>query len=232
MDSGKIVLVNYTGRITANNEAFETTVEKTAVDAGIFDERRQYKPMPVVVGSGEMLKPIEEALEKMKSGEEKKIKIAAAQAFGERKPEFIRVVPLAEFKKKNINPVPGMIISLNDMQGRVQSVSGGRVRVDFNHPLAGKELEYDIKIEKELRNNKEKIEAFFDKFFGAIPEKEKKLVIKESKVEVALDPKYSQNIAPLKKAFSELITKNAKGISSVKFVEEFAKEEPKKTKKK
>ena len=225
MENGKIVLVNYTGKITASNEIFETTDEKKAVEAGIFEEGRKYTAMPIVIGSGDMLKQVETALEKMKTGETKKITLQPEQAFGARKAELIKIVPLAEFKKRDVNPVPGLVIDLNNARGKVQAVSGGRVRVDFNSPLAGKEIEYEVKIEKELRNNNEKIEAFFEKFFGVLPEKERKLSIKEGKIEVALDAKYTQAVAPVKKVFSDTIMKNVKGITSVKFTEEFSAEE-------
>jgi len=224
MENGKIVLVNYTGKVVSNSEIFETTEEKKAVEGGIFQEGRKYMPLPIVTGNGEMLKPIEEAIDRMKSGETKKIVLKPSEAFGERKAEMIVVVPLAEFRRREINPVPGLVIDLNNQRGKVQSVSGGRVRVDFNHPLAGKDIEYEIKIEKELKSNREKIDAFFEKYFGMIPEKEKKLSIKENKVDVAIDAKYAEGIAPLKKAFSDAITKNIKAIESVKFTEEFTAE--------
>lgn len=222
-----MVLVNYTGRIVASNAIFETTEEKKAIEAGNFDSGRKYKPELIVVGSGEMLKPLEEALSQMNIGEEKKIVLKPEQAFGERNQKLIGIVPLKDFQQRKINPVPGLIVELNDRAGRVQSVSGGRVRVDFNHPLAGKEIEFELKIEKELKGQNEKIEGLFEKFFGAIPEKEKRLSIKEEKIEISIDSKYAQAIAPLKKAFSEIITKNVKGISSVKFTEEFRAEQPK-----
>ncbi|MDD5163333.1 MAG: peptidylprolyl isomerase [Candidatus ainarchaeum sp.] len=223
MENGKIVLVNYTGKITASNTVFETTEEKKAIEAGLFEEKKKYSALPIVVGDGEMLKGIDQALLEMKEGEEKKILLKPEQAFGERNPKLIGVVPLKEFQNRKVNPVPGMMLDLNDRVCRIQSVSGGRVRVDFNHPLAGKEIEYDIKIEKELKNQKEQIDAFFEKFFGAIPDNEKRLSIKENKIEIATDQKYSAAIGQIKKIFSDTITKNVKGIESVKFTEEFTK---------
>jgi len=227
MEAGKMVLVNFTGRVVASNAIFETTEEKKAIEAGAFDQNKKYKPELIVIGSGEMLKPIEEALGKMNIGEEKKIVLKPQEAFGERNQKLIGIVPLHDFQERKINPSPGLMIEMNDRVGKVQSVSGGRVRVDFNHPLAGKEVEFELKIEKELKGTEEKIQGLFEKFFGVIPESEKKLLIKEDRVEISLDPKYAQAVAPVKKAFSEIITKNVKGITSVKFTEEFKAEKPK-----
>ena len=227
MEAGKMVLVNFTGRVVASNAIFETTEEKKAIEAGAFDQNKKYKPELIVIGSGEMLKPIEEALGKMNIGEGKKIVLKPQEAFGERNQKLIGIVPLHDFQERKINPSPGLMIEMNDRVGKVQSVSGGRVRVDFNHPLAGKEVEFELKIEKELKGTEEKIQGLFEKFFGVIPESEKKLLIKEDRVEISLDPKYAQAVAPVKKAFSEIITKNVKGITSVKFTEEFKAEKPK-----
>ena len=214
-----MVLVNFTGRVVASNAIFETTEEKKAIEAGAFDQHKKYAPELIVVGSGEMLKPLEEALGKMNIGEGKKIVLKPQEAFGERNQKLIGIVPLHDFQERKINPSPGLMIEMNDRVGKVQSVSGGRVRVDFNHPLAGKEVEFELKIEKELKGTEEKIQGLFEKFFGVIPESEKKLLIKEDRVEISLDPKYAQAVAPVKKAFSEIITKNVKGITSVKFTE-------------
>ena len=222
-----MVLVNFTGRVVASNAIFETTEEKKAIEAGAFDQHKKYAPELIVVGSGEMLKPLEEALGKMNIGEGKKIVLKPQEAFGERNQKLIGIVPLHDFQERKINPSPGLMIEMNDRVGKVQSVSGGRVRVDFNHPLAGKEVEFELKIEKELKGTEEKIQGLFEKFFGVIPESEKKLLIKEDRVEISLDPKYAQAVAPVKKAFSEIITKNVKGITSVKFTEEFKAEKPK-----
>ncbi|MDP6670725.1 MAG: hypothetical protein QGI60_02825, partial [archaeon] len=141
------------------------------------------------------------------------------------------VIPLREFKKQKMQPVPGLIVEIDNRQGRVQSVSGGRVRVDFNHPLAGKDLEYEIKIEKEITGAKDQVNALFEKYFGVVPEKERSIKVKEKTVEIGLDAKYTAALAPIKKRFSDLVTKHIKGIDKVRFVEEFAKEKGKDEKK-
>ncbi|MDD5147860.1 MAG: peptidylprolyl isomerase [Candidatus ainarchaeum sp.] len=225
MEQGKIVLVNYTGKAVSSGSVFETTDEKKAIEAGLFQEKKKYGAVPIILGEGEMLKAIDSALLAMKEGEEKKLVLQPKDAFGERSQKLIGVVPLKEFQNRKINPVPGMVLDLNDRIARIQSVSGGRVRVDFNHPLAGKEIEYDLKIEKELKSQKEQIESLFEKYFGIIPDNEKKLSIKENKIEISIDAKYASATGQLKKMFSGIITKHVKGIESVKFSEEFTKAE-------
>ena len=232
MKEGSFVQVNYTGKIVASGEVFDTTVEKKAIDTGIFNEKTKYRPLTVIVGENELLKGLDLALKEMKVGEEKKVVLKPADAFGERNPKLVAVLPLREFKKQKMNPIPGLIVEVDGRRGKVQSVSGGRVRVDFNHPLAGKELEYELKVEKEIKGAKEKVEALFEKFFGMIPEKEKSVKVSGKVVEVGLNAKYAAEIGALKKRFSELITKHVQGIEKVRFVEEFSEKKEKTEEKK
>jgi len=165
MDKGGIAVVSFTGRETESGRVFDTTDEKTARESGIYRENAIFRPVPIILGKGELIKGLEEELEKMREGEHKTVKLQAEKAFGPRRKELVVVVPLQEFKNRNVQPFPGLVVELNDRYGRVQSVSGGRVRVDLNSDLAGKEVEYDIKVEKELKTGKEQVQALTEKFF-------------------------------------------------------------------
>jgi len=221
---GSIVAINYTGKVTTTNEVFESTIEKKAIDAGIFSEKQKYEPVVVVVGEGDVLRGLDKALLEMKVGEQRKLVLKPEEAWGSRNPENVAVVPLQQFRQRKITPVPGLVVELNGRQGKVQSVSGGRVRVDFNHPLAGKELEYELKIEREITKPREQVEALYNKYFYMVPKNERKLQIGKGEVEVTLSPRYSANLIPLKKLFSQIVTKHVKGFGKVRFIEEFAVE--------
>jgi FKBP-type peptidyl-prolyl cis-trans isomerase SlyD len=226
MQKGEIVLVNYTGKDTNTGKTIETTREETAKKEGIFNEKLIYKPMPIAVGKGEIIKGIDEALEQMKEGEERTLEVKPEKGFGERKSELVRVFPLMEFKKRNIQPFPGLIVDVDELRGRVQTVSGGRVRVDFNHELAGRTLEYKLKVEKIVKEKKEKIEVLFEKYFPFV--KDQKIELKEGIVEVSIPARFSAQSAALKPHYSEKILEVVEGIKKVKFVEEFeAKKEAK-----
>jgi len=225
---GSIVIISYTGKDLAADKIFDTTKEEEAKKEGIFQEEGYYKPFPVIIGKGEIIKGLEEAVEQMKEGEERIVKIPPEKAFGERKAEFVKLMPMQEFKSRNINPRPGLMIELNELRGRVQSVSGGRVRVDFNHEMAGREIEYKVKVEKILKEPKEKIQALFEKYFPFI--KEPKLEIKEKTIEAIIPSKEALKAAPMKEIFVRIIGENLEGIEKVRFVEEFATQEEKKKK--
>ena len=70
--------------------------------------------------------------------------------------------PLSVFNKQNINVVPGMQVNVDNLIGIVRVISGGRVITDFNPPLAGRDLSYDIIIRRVIGDKKEKILSLFD----------------------------------------------------------------------
>src|SRR3989344_6677056 len=62
--------------------------------------------------------------------------------------------------------MPGLQVNIDGMMGLVKTVSGGRTLVDFNHPLSGKELNYDIKIKRVVKDDKEKISSILKVSLG------------------------------------------------------------------
>jgi len=155
MEKGDIIKVSYTGWVEEN--LIETTDEAIAKKENVYNKEKPYKPTVIVVGEGQVLPGLDKGLEALKVGEKKKFHLGALDAFGERSFKFIQLVPLREFKKQKINPYPGMVLEIEGRPARIQSVSGGRVRVDFNHPLAGKEVDYELKVEAEAKTEDEKI---------------------------------------------------------------------------
>ncbi|MEM5778096.1 MAG: peptidylprolyl isomerase [Candidatus Aenigmatarchaeota archaeon] len=201
MQINDFIKLNYSGKLK------ETGIE--------FDKGEN---IPIVVGVNFTLKGIDTALLEMQVGEKKTIELKPEDAFGERDPKLIKLIPLSEFKKHNTNPYPGMFINADNMQGKVLSVSGGRVRVDFNHPLAGKVLIYDLEIKEKIENIEDKIKALVN-IYTRIDESKCKPIIKEKEVEIEVPPL----INPLfKKKISDDIIKIL-GFEKVKFVESFEK---------
>ncbi len=227
MQKGDIAVISYTARDKVTGKVFDSTVEEKAKQAGIFEEKTPYKPITVILGNKELLPALDKEIQKMKEGEEKKISLTPEKGFGERKSYLIKVLPMKEFIARNIRPVPGLTIEMNNMRGKVQSVSGGRIRVDFNHELAGKEVEYEVKVEKVVSERKEKLEALKEKFFFGTEAK-----IKEEKGE--LEVKFSLILPEprLKGAFVETIYSAFKDMKKIRFVEELEKKETENTEEK
>jgi FKBP-type peptidyl-prolyl cis-trans isomerase SlyD len=158
---GDFVKISYTGMLD-DGTVFDTTDEKLAKEKGIYNPRVIYNPVLLVVGRQHILKGLEEALIGMDKGEEKEVIIPPEKAFGQVNNNLINVIPLSYFEKQKLNPVPGMIVNVNDRDGMIKSVGAGRVIVDFNHPLAGKTLKYKIKVEEILDTVEKKVKALFE----------------------------------------------------------------------
>ena len=123
LKEGDIVRVDFTATDKERAEVFDTTNEKKAIEAGIFKKDFVYQPLTMIIGSNEVIPELEKAVQEMKVGETKQFTINSSAAFGERRIDLIKVVPLQEFKNRNVQPFPGLMVELNEMQGRVQSVT-------------------------------------------------------------------------------------------------------------
>jgi FKBP-type peptidyl-prolyl cis-trans isomerase SlyD len=155
IQKGDFIRLSFTGRL-ADGSVFDTTDEKVAKESGIYEEEKKYSPMTVIVGSGFLVEGLEEDLIGKKAGYKGKAEVEPARGFGDRSLDAIEIIPIKKFQGK---VEPGKMIEYEGRVGFIESVAGGRVKVDYNEPLAGKSLIYDYKIESVIRDSKEKIEA-------------------------------------------------------------------------
>jgi len=201
MQTNDFVKITYSGKIK------ETDME--------FDKGEN---VPIIVGVNFTLKGIDNALAEMNVGDKKTIELTPENAFGNRDAKLVKLVPLSEFKKHDTKPHPGMIINADNAQGRVLSVSGGRVSIDFNHPLAGKNLIYDLEIREKIESLEDKINALV-KIYTRIEEEKVKSLIKDKEVEIEIPPLIN---SVFKKKIADDMMKFL-GFEKVKFVESFEK---------
>ena len=157
--NGDFVRLNFTGKVKETDDVFDTTFEEVAKEADLFNEEKTYEPIPIVVGGNHLLPAIEEAIVGLKEGESKTLEVDADNAFGQRNPEMIQLIPMKEFKKQGMTPYPGMRITAEGTTGKILTVNGGRVRVDFNHELAGKDLVYDVEVVEIIEDDVEKVRS-------------------------------------------------------------------------
>src|SRR3989338_7233728 len=152
--------VEYTGRLKDDNSVFDTTDSETAKKSGLESENASYGPVIVCVGEGHLIKEIDRAIVGKEEGKEYKFEFPPEEAFGKKDSKLIQLIPTGKFRKNKIQPVPGLQINIDGLVGTVKTVSGGRTLVDFNHPLAGKEVLYSLKINKIVNDDREKLLAF------------------------------------------------------------------------
>jgi FKBP-type peptidyl-prolyl cis-trans isomerase 2 len=156
---GDFLEVEYSAWSGADNSLISTTDEKKAKEANIFEKDVHYGPVLVVLGSNRVIKGLDRSLREMAPNEQKRFTFKPDEAFGERIPDLVRVMPLAEFRKHDIDPYPGLKVNLDNATAIVKSVNSGRVIVDANHPYAGQEITYEIKVVKHLTSEKDKVKA-------------------------------------------------------------------------
>ncbi|MCI2414577.1 MAG: peptidylprolyl isomerase [Candidatus Aramenus sp.] len=162
--------IEYVAKIKDTNEVIDTTMEEEAKKANIYNPDKKYGPQLVILGEHRVIKGLEEALYNMNLNEEKVIEVPPEKAYGERDPSKVKILSLGEVKRQGINPYPNMLVRLQDGSlATVKSVSGGRVILDLNHPYAGKTIVYQVKVVKQLTDEKEKINALMERWFGSNP---------------------------------------------------------------
>ncbi|MFH0832122.1 MAG: peptidylprolyl isomerase [Candidatus Aenigmatarchaeota archaeon] len=215
MENGDFIKIWYIGRLE-NGEIFDLTDEETAKESGIYNPKIKYKHVPIIIGAKFVIPGLETALLGMTLGEKKTIIIEPKDAFGNRDPKLVRVVPKSTFK--DMEPKQGMVIDFSGIKGRIQSVSAGRVMVDFNNPLAGKKLSYEIEITERIDKPEQQVGAIFE-FLG----------VENTEISISGDTVEVKNVKlprELKERISSLIIEHVKSdakIEKVCFIETYSK---------
>jgi peptidylprolyl isomerase len=132
--TGDTVRVHYTGHLD---------------DGNVFDSSEGGEPLAFTVGSGEVIPGFDHAVLGLSPGESKKVTIPAEEAYGARRDELVVQVPRERFPD-DFEPEAGMRLNL-DQNGQVvpvtiADVSDSAVVIDGNHPLAGENLTFDLKL--------------------------------------------------------------------------------------
>ena len=133
--AGDTVKVHYTGRLG---------------DGSVFDSSTERGPLELTVGQGQVIPKFEQALTEMEPGDERTVTIPAADAYGPRRPELLIDVDREQLPP-NIQPTPGQHLQVRREDGEtavvtVADVSEARVTLDANHPLAGEDLTFDLRL--------------------------------------------------------------------------------------
>lgn len=152
--------LEYTGTIKEDNIIFDTTDEQLAKDNSLFNETMSYGPVVICLGESQVLKGLEEELVGKETEKEYTIELSSEKAFGKKDPKLIQLIPTSKFSKQKIRPMPGLQLNIDGLLGVIKTVSGGRTLVDFNHPLAGKDVIYKVKINKIVTGDLEKVKAY------------------------------------------------------------------------
>lgn len=229
---GDFVRLEFTGKVKETDDVFDTTSQEVAEEAGIFVENKEYGAIPIVVGGNHLLKAIDDAVIGLEAGESTHVSVDPENGFGKRDSNLIQLIPMKEFKKQGMNPAPGMKITSDNATGKVLTVSGGRVKVDFNHDLAGKNLEYDVSVSEIIEDDEEKVKSMIQLHYSYPNMNLNKTEVKIDGDTISIkldeitrfDQKSYMDITFARFRISKDIWDNM-GYEKVQFVDEFEKKE-------
>ncbi len=133
--NGDTVKVHYTGQLE---------------DGSVFDSSVQREPLEFTLGQGQLIPGFEKAVIGLKVGESTTANIPSAEAYGEPNPQMIIEVEKSQLPA-DLEPEVGVQLQLNQPDGQVipvqiTKVEGENVTIDANHPLAGKDLTFNIEL--------------------------------------------------------------------------------------
>jgi peptidylprolyl isomerase len=119
-------------------------------DGKVFDSSLDREPIDVELGAAQVIKGFEDALVGMEKGEKKKITLPPDQGYGHYDPALLIEIPNTNIPE-NVTPKVGMKLSLRDNKGQsalvtVKEIGNESIKLDANHPLAGKTLVFDIEL--------------------------------------------------------------------------------------
>jgi len=189
------VQIEYEGR--SNGKLFDTSNAELAKKEGLNGE---FTPLELCIGRNYVVKGLDESLIGKKEGDEFEVEISPEKGYGNWESQRVKVFSLKDLIANKINPIPGLYINMGGVIGMVRSVTSGRVRMDFNHPLAGKTLDYKVRITKIINDAKEKINILLnarlriknpeitqegEKYIIAVKEKLPEQLIKAAEKEMA-----------------------------------------------
>ncbi len=149
VEKGYFVQLHYTG---------------TFKDGETFDSSKGKEPLEVLAGQGMLIKGFDNALVGMTEGEEKEIDIKADDAYGQPNDELVKTIPKKDMGD-DLKPEVGMTIGIRAPTGQVfpatiKEIKDEDIIIDANHPLAGKDLHFKLKVIATRKPSEEDMKKF------------------------------------------------------------------------
>ncbi len=238
LKKGDIIHLDYEAWLMDGNELFDTTKEKLAKDNEIYDEKVNYKPIPIIVGAEKVVKGLDDHLIKAQVGKKYTVEMDPKEGFGERDPKLIElhsrreILRLPEFKKGDKEPYVGMKIIMNNRIGWISAITAGRVRVDFNNRFAGRRLKYIYKVTDLAEKQENKVKAIIEMHNDKVEDFE--ITLKKNDVAIKLPDSCKYDLAWFQTKYRVVgDLREYANINNVQFIEEYVKkvEPPKDAKK-
>ncbi|MFB6114131.1 MAG: peptidylprolyl isomerase [Halodesulfurarchaeum sp.] len=163
VERGDFVRLEYTARTVEAGDLVDTTDRDVAEEENVETEGRDFSPRIVVLGEGHLFEPVEADIVGKSVGDGGSVVVPAVEAFGEYDEEEVRTVSAEKIPEDDRRP--GAHVDIDGEHGHVETIIGGRARVDFNHPLAGEDIEYDYEIVETVTDRVEQANGLLQMYF-------------------------------------------------------------------
>ncbi|MBU2562759.1 MAG: peptidylprolyl isomerase [Nanoarchaeota archaeon] len=187
--------IEFTGKIK-NGEIFDSNIkedlEKTNLNV-------TPKPFVFCLGEGMFIKGVDDFLIGKEIGKYN-IELSPENAFGKRESRLVQIMPTKVFNEQKINPFPGAMFNFDGRIAKVLTVSGGRVIVDFNNPLAGKEVIYNLNVLRKIEEVNKKIKALTEFLF----KKDFNFKLEEKKIVMEVEKEMAKFVELFKDKYQEI----------------------------
>mgnify|MGYP005849922083 CR=1 FL=1 len=177
LEDGDFVRLAYTIRTVDDGNVIDTTDEETAEEAEIDTDEYEFEPRIVALGAGHVFPTVEEALIGSSVGDTGTVDVPADDAFGAYDPDEVETVKADKIPEDS--RYPGAQVQIDNRQGHLETIIGGRARVDFNHPLAGEDLDYEYEVLEIIEDREEKAAGMLGMHLQEAPEVRIETVVEE-----------------------------------------------------
>jgi len=220
LKKGDFIKINYTGRME-DGKVFDTTDEAVAKAENVHTSQGLYGGDVIIVGYGHTIAGLDKELIGKDVGSEGTVTIGPEEAFGMPKEDLIQSVSTSKFKDGRAQI--GMVIEQEGRQGVVTKVIGRRATIDFNSPLAGKNVSYTYKVESMMDADEDKIKGLFALYTG-IQDSGVKIENGVADVEIPTGITFNQRWLFMKGKLANEVLENT-GLKEIRYIESVKKEE-------
>ncbi|MFB6283356.1 MAG: peptidylprolyl isomerase [Halobacteria archaeon] len=167
LQEGDFIEVEYTATAGEDDDGqvIDTTSEETAVEEGMDTDNRSFGPRVIQLGEQHLFEAVEKEITGEEVGYSDNVVVDPEDAFGEHDPEEVETISKDRIDEDD--RYPGAQVTVDGRQGYIETIIGGRARVDFNHPLAGKEVTYEFEVTDEIEDRLKQIEGVIELKAGA-----------------------------------------------------------------
>jgi FKBP-type peptidyl-prolyl cis-trans isomerase SlyD len=161
LENGDFVELEYTARTVEDDRLVDTTDAEVAEEAEV-EADQEFGPRTIVLGEDHVFEPVEQDILGHEVGDTGNVVVSATEAFGEYDDEAVRTV--SKDKIPEDDQFPGARVQVDGEEGFVETIIGGRARVDFNHPLAGDDIEYEWEVVDTVDDPEEQASGLIEMF--------------------------------------------------------------------